>query len=155
GEDPAVKTGTQPMDAWLEPRETAPELRASSKRAWPLVRAGLTRAGPSRRWSRVRGPIGTIRANLLDIGWEARTATMWARPEHGGRWEWQASLQDGADHTEWHVVEVDSEAFGSVSDHQALLRGELKAGADVHLTRRELQRRARRGEWASWSRKMA
>ena len=57
----------------------------------------------------MRGPLGAVVATLIDAGWDARAPALRLRP-------------NGDNRVEWHLVEVDSEAFGSHVDHQAILR---------------------------------
>ena len=45
----------------------------------------------------------------MDVGWDARTASTWSRPETDGTI------------TEWHLVESSSEAYGGFIDRQPIL----------------------------------
>ncbi|CAK0892144.1 unnamed protein product, partial [Prorocentrum cordatum] len=108
-EGPAIKLRIQLVDSWLELWGTAPQVHARIHRVWPAIRGTLLSAGAARRWRRVRGPVGTLVAPLMDVGWDPRTAGTWSRPEVDGTI------------TEWHLVESSSEAFGSFIDRQPIL----------------------------------
>eukprot|EP00959_Pyramimonas_sp_CCMP1952_P469423 9494906-Pyramimonas_sp.AAC.1 len=56
-----------------------PELHARITRSWHRIRGRLDILA-SKRWRRVRGPIGAVVATLLDVGWKPVSPVEWHRP---------------------------------------------------------------------------
>ena len=169
GDDPGVAMRLEVLKSWLVLWETAPELHARIQRAWGRIRQALV-AAKGYRWRRVRGPLGAVQAVLMDMGWEPASATCWIRPEHDGDWRQQATRAEGANYTEWFLVQSDSEDFGSYVDHLPILHdakedlqhqywrkaalhedgGGLAGGADPSLIAREQRRFAKHNRWCDW-----
>eukprot|EP00959_Pyramimonas_sp_CCMP1952_P083165 1738063-Pyramimonas_sp.AAC.1 len=95
--------------------------------------ATLVTAG-RRRWSYVRGPIATLQATLMDIGWNPIKATEWDRPLPEG--QLQAWLIPSATDTEysndWERIAILGDV---VSDMRSLYwqqASKHEDGADLH-----------------------
>eukprot|EP00959_Pyramimonas_sp_CCMP1952_P366874 7683910-Pyramimonas_sp.AAC.1 len=94
-----------------------PHLHGRVCAAWGGIRDRLRRAGV-RRWSSVRGPISVRIATLMDIGWEAVTATSWLRPTECD--------DDPVD--QWDIPSAGDPGFTPTGSFQALLED---AEADI------------------------
>eukprot|EP00959_Pyramimonas_sp_CCMP1952_P332821 6969386-Pyramimonas_sp.AAC.1 len=57
------------------------DARAPLSLAWKKLRRELSQA--KSRWGRIKGPMGAVVANLLDLGWEAPEPWLWVDPVDG------------------------------------------------------------------------
>ena len=132
-----------------------PSMHARIARVWPRVRAHIGRIA-SKRWRKVRGPIGAVQAILLDLGWLPVSAVEWRRPV-GDSWEvWQfpdpppeeqrsEDVFDFSDLLDDLREDLSSSLWAAASSHPF---GDcLSQGADLLPARHELRRAVRSGSY--------
>eukprot|EP00959_Pyramimonas_sp_CCMP1952_P447751 9375654-Pyramimonas_sp.AAC.1 len=108
--DPRVEAPLQVTRFGLSLWRQHHEVHDRACRAWGQSRTRL-RPSATRRRARVRGPISTDQAALMDIGWDLISATTWFRPTE----------LDDEPVDQWELPRVHDQSFASTTPFQELL----------------------------------
>ena len=154
-QDPAISLRVQLVRAWIDMWTHSPHLHERIVRSWPRVRSHLG-FDASKRWRRVRGPIGALQATLLDVGWLPVAACEWRRPVGDSFEVWQfpdpppeekrsEDVFDFSDLLDDLREDISSSLWGSAASHE--FGDGLARGADVIPIRLEMRRAVREGAY--------
>ena len=81
--DPCVSLRKELFQSWLQVLSSTKIPMGAVRRAWEHQKESHTH---SRRWQKVKGPMGAVIATLADLGWQPHTPTRWEDHE-GEVWE--------------------------------------------------------------------